>query len=76
MPELLSDPVNLVVIGLVVVLFAGPSVWSFVAGKVSLFTPDPMRQIKGLKKLKKSLPDDIKPKVDDVCRAIFEEALK
>lgn len=76
MPEFLSDPVNLIVIGLVAVLVVGPSVWSFLGGKVSLLKPDPMRQIKSLKKLKKSIPDEIKPKVDEICRAIFEESLK
>ena len=76
MPEFLSDPVNLVVIGLVVVLFAGPSAWSFLAGKVNVFKPDPMRQIKSLKKLKGRVPGDLAPKIDDICRAIFEESLK
>lgn len=76
MPEFLSDPVNLIVIGLVAVLIVGPSVWSFLSGKVGLLKPDPMRQIKSLKKLKKSVPDEIKPKVDEICRAIFEESLK
>ena len=76
MPEFLSDPVNLIVIGLVAVLIIGPSAWSFLSGKVSLFRPDPMRQIKSLKKLKSSVPDEIKPKIDEICRAIFEESLK
>lgn len=76
MPEFLSDPVNLAVIGLVVVLIVGPSMWSFLSGKLNIFRPDPMRQIKSLKKLKKSVPDEIKPKIDEICRAIFEESLK
>lgn len=76
MPEFLSDPVNLIVIGLVAVLVAGPSAWSFLSGKISPFRPDPMRQIKSLKKLKKSVPDEIRPKLDEICRAIFEESLK
>ena len=76
MPEFLSDPVNLTVIGLVAVLFVGPSVWSFFAGKVSVFKPDPMRQIKSLKKLKGRVPGELAPKIDDICRAIFEESLK
>lgn len=76
MPEFLSDPVNLAVIGLVAILFVGPTVWSFLAGKVSVFKPDSMRQIKSLKKLKSRVPAELAPKIDDICRAIFEESLK
>ena len=76
MPEFLSDPINLSVIGLVAVLIAGPSAWAFLKGKVSVFKPDPMRQIGVLKRMKKSVPDEVVPKIDDICRLIFEESLK
>lgn len=76
MPEFLSDPFFLIVIGLAATLLIGPSAWSLVAG---LFKPkqrDILSLIDDLKEVRDYVSEEHAESINAICRDLFEETLE
>jgi hypothetical protein len=76
MPEFLSDPFFLIVIGLAAALLIGPPAWSLVAGLFKSKQRDILSLIDDLKEVRDYVSEEHAESINAICRDLFEETLE